>query len=79
MTQGTTTMHQHEIEIAFTREELERLLHEVNNRACVYSLTGPSSSPWESIRVKLISAIQAARANATRTIVANDNTFITRA
>ena len=59
MPQPIEVMTENEIEVALTMEELERLLHEVNNRACEYSIIGSTTkSPWESIRMKLLNAIR---------------------
>lgn len=53
------TMNENEIEVALTRSEIERLLHEVNNRACAFMLCDKAASnPWGTIREKLIVAIQ---------------------
>lgn len=53
------TMSENEIEVPLTKDEIERLLHEVNNRACALLLSDKTAfNPWDSIREKLIIAIQ---------------------
>ncbi len=51
-----------EIAVVFTREELERLLHDVNNKACTYLKDGAfgamAPTPWDSICEKLLRAIR---------------------
>lgn len=61
MTQRFQTVNENEIEIVLTIDEIERLLHDVNNRSCAYlcSTNGAAGeSPWESIRLKLLQAIR---------------------
>ena len=53
------TMDQNEIQLALTKDEIEQLLHEVNNRACALLLRDQTAfNPWDSIREKLIIALQ---------------------
>jgi|GEM_PF-4135737 len=47
-----------EIEVSFSHDEMEELIHSVNNRVCVDRIRGSqTTSPWEQIREKLIQAL----------------------
>lgn len=53
------TMNENDVEVSLTKDEIERLLHEVNNRACAWMLRDKNASnPWDSIREKLIIAMK---------------------
>ena len=50
------------IEVSFSQDEMEELIHSVNNRVCVDRIRGShSTSPWEKIREKLIQSLVESR------------------
>lgn len=60
MTEGKSMTN--EINLVLTTDEIERLLHEANNRACVFSCNSEEGeNPWDSIRSKLRCALESDR------------------